>query len=124
MGGLNDFGLAIFLAFVASVLVGFAVHMYLMSYLRRIHTQTWEQIGRPRLFYVATSLREIPSMLRHAWEGGNRTFRFIYFGNSHKELGDDWLNILIWLLRILSILIIALFILSQFITAPPRRWSF
>jgi hypothetical protein len=121
MNSLDSIALPIFAAFVACILAGLILHGYLLSYLRRVHTPVWEQLGRPKLFHVATSLREIPQLFHGMLRDTFGTHRFLYFSNSHKDLNDVWLNALIWVVRILAILSIVFFLLTQFVNPQASR---
>jgi hypothetical protein len=71
---------------------------YLMGYLRRFHTATWGHLGRPSFPTIAEHTTN-PSRFV---QSGLLTLRFI-FSAGYKSLGDEWLNRLIWLIRILLV---------------------
>jgi hypothetical protein len=71
---------------------------YLIGYLRRFHTPTWAQLGRPAM----------PTIAEHAsnpWpfvRSGFLTMGFI-FGRQFRALDDARLNRLVWTVRMLLI---------------------
>src|SRR5215467_5248285 len=71
---------------------------YLMDYLRRFHTATWAELGRPSFPAIAEHTAN-PSRFV---QSGLLTLRFI-FSTGYKSLGDERLNQLILLIRILLV---------------------
>ena|SRR5215475_1300138 len=84
------------MAYLASV-------VYLMNYLRRVHTATWAQLGRPSFPPFSADVDE---RMRFA-KAGFLTLWFI-FSSRYKTLADAQLNSLVWRIRLLSALIICL----------------
>jgi hypothetical protein len=71
---------------------------HLMDYLRRFHTATWVQLGRPSFPTIAEHTAN-PSRFV---QSGFLTAQFI-FSTGYKSLKDERLNQLIWLVRILLV---------------------
>ena len=87
---------------VAALMIVVVAHLfsinYLMDYLRRFHTATWAELGRPSFPAIAEHTAN-PSRFV---QSGLLTLRFI-FSTGHKSLEDERLDQLILLIRILLV---------------------
>jgi hypothetical protein len=81
--------------------------LYLCSYLKRVHPDTWLKLGSP-------------SFLNNSVLNGCRTTRFI-FVSEYRSLSDPRLTRMIWSIRSLFALIIALYIFSLIFGLPGSR---
>jgi hypothetical protein len=96
---------SIFAAMMLALVAYLAAFAYLLTYLRRVHTATWANIGRPTItmgYWGSTD----PLKLART---GILLFRFV-FGRQYRDLGDSHLARLIWLIRSCLALGIILFI--------------
>lgn len=79
---------------------------YLVSYLRRVHTVLWVELGSPRFSPQWT--RDNPvEFAQSFW----KVLRFI-FGDRYESLADPKIRSLIWLTRGSFLLAIGLFVLQ------------
>jgi hypothetical protein len=79
-----------FLSYLASI-------FYFVGYLRRVHVETWADLGRPDFAKVQNA--SIQLQFRQLQALFN-TWRFI-FSNAHASMNDTRLSALVWLLRVL-----------------------
>jgi hypothetical protein len=73
---------------------------YLITYLRRVHTETWVQLGRPAIqipdpFNPLSMLRGLRTFLLTGW--------FMLVSNEPSKLNDVRVTKLIWSIRILLV---------------------
>ena len=83
-------------ALFATVAAMAVVLLLVISRLRQAHVQAWEQMGKPALF--------------NFWGGyASRwsLFRFL-FSEEHRALGDGGLSALVWAMRVLIVLAVAI----------------
>jgi hypothetical protein len=82
---------------IAAITVFYLVVVgYFMNYLKRTHPVKWEELGRPSI------------MLNNSIRNGLATLGFI-FGAKHRELHDPRVSLLVWAIRALLALILALY---------------
>jgi hypothetical protein len=78
----------LFIALLASAVVGFALQHAFLSRLRTRHVQTWEALGRPTLFLNNTITNSV-AVLRFFWRreyqslGDKQSVRFASFLRSY-----------------------------------------
>jgi hypothetical protein len=101
-------------AAMLSAVAYLAAIAHLLTYLRRVHTATWANIGRPTITMGSWASTDPLKVART----GIRLFQFI-FGRQHRDLGDSHLTGLIWLIRSSLVLGILLFIFASAPAIPP-----
>jgi hypothetical protein len=74
---------------------------YLIGYLRRVHTATWVQLGRPSI-PARVNPFDLIGLLR-ALRVALLTGRFMFLSNQHSKLDDARVTNLIWSIRILLV---------------------
>lgn len=93
---LNRYGAAILAIFAAS----YAISAWFLRYLKRAHTQTWEELGSPSAFLNNT--------IANSW----KVSRFVWSGQ-HKNLADPKLSLAIYGMRLCyGVVLAAFFILG------------
>ena|SRR6266853_1970704 len=93
-----------------TVFAYFALMVYLISYLRKVHTTMWVQLGRPSGPYSGNPF-DVISILKFFWTW-LRTAGFILLTNQYATLNDPKLTKLIWSIRVL-LLVGAFFVMLQ-----------
>jgi hypothetical protein len=86
--------------FAALTFVYLSLIAYLITHLRRIHTATWRQIGRP--FQIPTNPFNFTDQLA-LFRAALLTGRFIFLSNQHFKLNDAHVTKLIWSIRIVLV---------------------
>jgi len=95
------YGYAITL-FILGYLVSF---VYFTDYLRRVHHVTYVDLGEPKLTTSSRSLDDQSKVLLALFS----TWGFI-FSSAHAQLGDFWLSIFVWWMRIVILGCFLLFV--------------
>jgi ABC-type dipeptide/oligopeptide/nickel transport system permease subunit len=83
----------------AVVIIYLATFIYLWAYLKRAHYDTWVQLGSP-------------SFLNNSPLNSIRSLKYL-FGGTYKVLGDRYLTRLIWSIRALFFLCLALMLTAK-----------
>jgi hypothetical protein len=93
-----------------SVVTYLAASNYLISYLRRVYTKTWTELGSFTLRGVR-QLRFYDLVGHLEWYvAGMRTLGFVLFSSQYKAVKDRKLTFLIWLVRASFALSLLLFL--------------
>jgi len=82
---------------ILSVLAYLGAINYLITYLRRVYTMTWVELGEFTLWDARR--RQLNGDLIKWYLAGMRTFGFVLFSNRYKVMEDRKLTGLIWLVR-------------------------
>ena len=101
---------------ILSVLTYLGANNYLITYLRRVYTATWAELGGFTLWDARR--KRINSDLINWYFAGMRTLGFVLFSNQYKAVQDRKLTSLIWLVRasfVLSLALILAFMTSDLI---------
>jgi hypothetical protein len=102
--------LFIFFCIVALLVVAayLASLAYLMRYLRRVHTATWADLGRPSFPGFSADLDERMRFAR----SGFVTLQFVLFSNRYKLLGDAKVSATIPLIRLLAVVFVPILVIT------------
>ena len=83
-----------------SILIYLAAFVYLTTYLRRVYTTTWANLGGFILWDVLLDARrrELGGLIEW-YVAGLRTIGFVLFSNQYRAVKDRQLTFLTWLVR-------------------------
>jgi hypothetical protein len=104
---------------ILSILTYLGGISYLITYLRRVYTMTWVELGEFTLWDARR--RQINGDLIKWYFAGMRTLGFALFSNQYKAVQDRKLTGLIWLVRAsftLSLTLMLAFMTSNLIQRP------